>query len=73
MEVQVQKRVVDPLFEMALKYARDRGDTVPVGETIHIPEEHRVDKFGNRLTRPAAKKRFIRLVYLILAGRAEAA
>jgi hypothetical protein len=70
---QVQKKAVDPLFEMAQRYARENGAPVLAGEPVQIPEECRVDEFGNRLTRPAAKKRFNRLVHLILVGKLRAA
>jgi hypothetical protein len=71
MAVQVQK--VDPLLEMARRYVRKNGAPVLAGEPVHIPDGCRVDEFGGQLTRPAAKKRFNRLVHLILGGKLQAA
>jgi hypothetical protein len=70
---QVQKKAVDQLFQMAWKYAKEKGVSVLPGESVQIPEHCRVDECGCRLTRPAAKKRFNRLVRLILDGKLRAA
>jgi hypothetical protein len=59
------------LVDLAKKYARERRDTVGVGEPVLIPAALRFDENGNRLTRPAAKLLFRRLVSKIV--RAEAA